>query len=212
MMKKINFIALLIVATTAVSLKGQTASDLFVSAPESMLLTLNTTDRLDLIDFYKAGQEAKVENQLGDTSAIFRLTDDYLELKTGNETLELIILHLVNDSKIVCLIQTVCAPVCDSYLAFYTTSWKKIDSDIFIAPADKLWFIKEGFDPEGQKVKNTLIPLDITLMHFHYDTEKQVLYQYYTTPEYVSLDDKTKAEVYLKNEPRIFRWSRGRFE
>lgn len=211
-MRKVNFIVLLVVATTAVSLKGQTASDLFVSAPESMLLTLDKTDRLDLIDFYKAGQEASVENQLGDTSAILRLTDDFVELKTGNETFELILLHMVNDSKIVCLIQTVCAPVCDSYLAFYTTNWKKIDPTVFIAPANKSWFVKEGFDPEDQQVKNTLIPLDISLMRFHYDTEKQVLCQYYTTPEYVSLDDKTKAEVFLKNEPRIFSWNGVRFE
>jgi hypothetical protein len=37
----------------------------------------------------------------------------------------------INDSKIVGLIQTVCAPVCDSYLEFYTTAGKKLHTTAF---------------------------------------------------------------------------------
>jgi hypothetical protein len=209
-MKKI-FIFIYI-CLTAVSMKGQTADELFISMPESMLLTLSETNRLDLIDLYKAGQKAEVINLLEDSCVILNLSDNYLEIKAGNYKMELLVLTLVNDSKIVCLIQTVCAPVCDSSLAFYTTNWKKLNADLFFAPAGISGFLKENIQPDEQKVKNALTPLDISLMQFHFDREKQELLQYYNTPEYVSQDDRKKAEVFLKDSPLIFKWNQTRFE
>jgi hypothetical protein len=126
--------------------------------------------------------------------------------------MELVILPLVNDSKIVCLIQTACAPVCDSSLEFYTISWKKLNPDLFISPAEKQGFLKEGLNPAEQKIRNVLIPFDISLMQFHFDPETQELFQYYRTPEYVSPDDKQKAEIFLRDTPCIFKWNQIRFE
>jgi hypothetical protein len=194
------------------SIKGQTASELFLSMPAEKFLALSETNRLDMVDLYSAGQKAETLNQLEDSCEILSLSDIYLEIKTGNHKMELFLLPLVNDSKIVCLIQTVCAPVCDSYVEFYTTTWKRLNEDLFISPAGLSWFLKEGLDPEDQKVKNALIPLDISLMQFHFDPEKQELLQYYTTPEYVDRYDREKAEVYLKGIPRIFKWNQTRFE
>jgi hypothetical protein len=209
-MKK--FFLVLWVCLAGIQANGQTAGELFMSLPESELPTLNETNRLDLIDLYKAGQEAAVVNQLGDSSVIRQLTDDYLEVKTGNYTLELLILRMVNDSKIVSLIKTVCAPVCDSYMEFYTTSWRKLDTNLFISPADKSWFVKAGVDVSEQKVRNALVSLDISLMQFRYNPERQELQQYYNTPEYLGVDERAAVAPYLKETPRIFKWNQIYFE
>lgn len=196
----------------AVSLKGQMAGDLFISSQEPVLLSLTESDRLDLIDLYKAGQKSLVINQLEDSCFILQLTDNYLEFKSGTLRMELFVLPLINDSKIIGLIQTACAPVCDSSLEFYTTTWKKLDTGLFISPEEKSWFVKEGLNPAEQKIRNALIPFDISLMQFRFDTKKQELSQYYKTPEYVSQDDRKKAEAFLKETPRIFKWNQIRFE
>jgi hypothetical protein len=209
-MKK--YIVVIWICLTATSLKGQTASELFLSLPESALLTLSETSRLDLIDLHKAGHKAEVVNQFGDSSVILHLTNDYLEIKFGNYNLQLLLLQMVNDSKIVLLIQTVCAPVCDSYLEFYTTSWRKLNGELFISPAEKSEFIKEGINPDEQKVKNALVSLDISLMQFKYDPEKKELLQYYNTPEYLNPDDRGAVALYLKGTPRVFKWNQTRFE
>jgi hypothetical protein len=209
-MKK--FFLVLWVCLAGIQAKGQTAGELFLSLPEPMLLTLNETNRLDLIDLYKAGQRAVVVNQLGDSSVILQLTDDYMEVKTGNYTLELLRLQMVNDSKIVCLIQTVCAPVCDSYMEFYTTSWRKLNADLFISPAEKSWFVKADIDVTEQKAQNALASLDISLMQFKYNPEQQELSQYFNTPAYLSTDEKAVVALYLKGTPRIFKWNQIRFE
>jgi hypothetical protein len=207
-----KYVVCVFACLATLSLKGQTADELFIAMPKSMSLTLSEDNRLDLIDLYKAGKKAEVLNRMEDTCSILELTNDFLKFRSGNYTMELIVLQMINDSKIICLIQTVCAPVCDSRLTFHTVSWRQVNSGAFISPAAKSWFVKDGMDPEDQKVRNTLIPLDISLMQFKYDPEKQELLQYYKTPEYASPDDREKAKDFLKDTPRIFKWNQVRFE
>jgi hypothetical protein len=192
--------------------QGQTAGELFVRLPESALLPLTVSDRLDLIDLYKAGGKSTVKNSFGDSCSILRMTDEYLQIQTGKNTMELFILPMINDSKIVGLIQTVCAPVCDSYLEFYTTSWKKLATSVFITFAGKYDFLKDGIRPEDEKVRNALIPLDISLMQLHYEPENRELQQRYSTPDYLSKIDRDRVIPYIKDTPKLFKWNLTRFE
>ena len=192
--------------------QAQTASELFVKMPESAFLTLTASDCLDLIGLFKEKGKATIKNLLGDSCSILRLTDDYLQIRTGRNTMELFILPMINDSKTVGLIQTVCAPVCDSRLEFYTTTWKKLATYVFITYAGKYDFLREGINPEDENVKNALIPLDISFMKLNYEPDKQELQQYYTTPEYLSETDRAKVMLYLKEGPKLFKWNLTRFE
>ena len=210
---KLKIIFILFLLSLAVHrIQGQTASALFSKLPESEFLPLTVSDRLDLIDLYKAGQKATVKNRFDDSCSIVRMTDDYLQIQTAKNTTELFLLTMINDTKIVGLIQTVCAPVCDSRLEFYTISWKKLSTSVFITFANKNDFLKEGMNPEDEKVKNALIPLDIFFMQLHYDPDKQELLQYYTTPDYLSADDKENVMPYLTDAPKQFKWNQMRFE
>ena len=211
MKSKIIFTVFLMSAAVRL-VQAQTASELFVTLPDPALLSLTVSDRLDLMDMYKAGEKATVKNQFNDSCSIVRMTDDYLQIQTGKNTMELFLLPLINDSKIAGLIQTVCTPVCDSKLEFFTTSWKKLTASVFITFAGKNDFLKDGINTEDENVKNALIPLDISFMKLHYDPEKQELQQYYTTPDYLSETDRNKAMPYLKETPKRFKWNLTRFE
>jgi len=192
--------------------QAQTISELFIKFPEPALLTLTVSDRMDLVDMYKAGKEMTVRNLIGDSCSILQMTNDYIQIRAGKNTMELFLLPMINDSKIVGFIQTVCAPVCDSQLEFFTTSWKKLTASVFITFADKYGFLKEGINLDEEKIKNALIPLDISLMRLHYEPEKKELQQYYTTPEYLSETEREKVMQYLIDAPKIFRWNQTRFE
>jgi len=192
--------------------QAQTVSELFVKLPEPALITLPASDRMDLIDLYKAGKESTVRNFLGDSCSILNMTDSYLQFRIGKNTMELFLLPMINDSKVVGLIQTVCAPVCDSRIEFYTTAWKELATSVFITLADKNDFLKEGIHPEDEDVKNALIPLDISLMQLHYKSETKELQQVYTTPDYLSKIDRDKVMQYLSETPKLFKWNLTRFE
>jgi len=208
--KFVFFLFLLSLASHRI--QGQTVSELFAKLPQSELLPLTLSDRLDLIDLYKAGQNAVVNNRLDDSCSIIDMTNDYLQIQIGKNSAELFLLPMINDSKIIGLIQTVCAPVCDSRLEFYTTSWKKLATQVFITFANKYDFLKEEVNPADERVKNALIPLDIFFMKLHYDPDKQVLLQYYTTPDYLNKEDKAKVIPYLTQTPKQFKWNQMRFE
>ena len=210
---KLKIIFTVFLLSVAIHLiQGQTASELFVKLPESAFLSLTASDRLDLIDLYKAGGEATVKNRFADSCSMLRLTDDYLQIQTGKNTMELFLLPMINDSKIAGLIQTVCAPVCDSYIEFYTVTWKKLNASVFITLAGTNDFLQDGINPEDEKAKNALIPLDISLMQLHYDPEKRELLQYYTTPDYLCEEDRIKVTPYLKDTPKRFKWNMTSFE
>ena len=194
-------------------LQGQTARDLFLKLPEAVFLPLSTSDRMDLIGLYnKVGEKATVKNRFEDSCSIIRLTDNYIKIQTGKNTMELFLLPMINDSKIIGLLQTVCAPVCDSYLEFYTTAWKKLATPLFISLAGKNDFLKDGIHPEEERIKNALIPLDISLMQLHYDPENMELRQYYRTPDYLSETDRSTVMPYLEVTPKRFKWNLTRFE
>ena len=211
MKQRIIFTALLLSITVHL-INAQTISELFVKSSEQEFLTLTANNRLDLIDMYKAGRKAVVKNLLDDTCSLVRLTDNYLQIKVGENTTEIFLLPMINDSKVVGLIQTVCAPVCDSRLEFFTTTWKKMDNSTFITLAEKNDFIKKGINPEDENIKNALVPLDISLMKLRYEPDKQELHQFYTTPEYLSETDMEKATPYLTGTPKLFKWNQIRFE
>jgi hypothetical protein len=193
-------------------LSAQTAGKVFISMPESMLLTLTETNRMELVELYKGGLTAAVENQMGDSCFLIRMTDDYLQMHEWTSSLEIIVLPMVNDSKIVAVIRTACAPLCDSHLSFYTVNWKPLNTELFITPAGKDRFIKSGVNPDEQKVRNALIPLDISLMQFRYNPDTRELLQYYNTLQYLSAEDRKKAAPYLRNTPIVFKWNQTRFE
>jgi len=205
MKSKLIFIILL--SITIRSVQCQTASEMFVKISDPAFLPLTVSDRMDLIDLYKSGEKATVKNSFEDSCSITRMTDDYLQIQTGGNTTELFLLPMINDSKIAGLIQTVCAPVCDSRIEFYTTSWKKLAASAFITLAGKNDFLKDNVNINNEEVKNALIPLDISLMQLHYDPDKKELQQYFTTPEYLSKPDRIKVMPYLKETPKRFKWN-----
>ncbi|MDR1611116.1 MAG: DUF3256 family protein, partial [Candidatus Symbiothrix sp.] len=63
-MKKIISILFLFVCLSSV-LPAQPAEKLFVSMPEFLSLTLTETNRLELVELYKGGLPAAVENLMG---------------------------------------------------------------------------------------------------------------------------------------------------
>ena len=202
-MNKLKNLLPFIACWFACSLQAQTAKEAFISLPENRLVDLNAYARMDLVDLYEAGLPAVVKNSFDDTLILEKLTPDYLRLNTGQGSLQLIVLRMINDSQLYCLIHTVCASVCDSRLEFYSLSWNRLPSDTFITPASSSFFIEENPDFPS---------LDIALMQWVYEPETVVLQQMYTAPDYLSLDDRRTIQAFVKTRTKDYRWTGVRFE
>ena len=158
---------------------------------------------MDLVDLYEAGLQAKVTNNFGDTLTLEKLTPDYLRLNTGRGSLQIVILKMINDSQLYCLIHTVCAPVCDSRIEFYSPAWNRLHSETFVTPAPSSFFMEEN--PYSSA-------LDIPLIQWDYKPETSVLQQIYNTPDYLGLDERQAIRAFIKTRVKDYRWTGMRFE
>ena len=187
----------------AIAVHAQTAKDAFISMPERETLDLGSYSRMDLADLYNAGQPAVIINQFNDSIQLEMLTPDYLRLNTGKGSLQIMVLQMINESKLYGLIRTVCGPVCDSRIEFYSVSWKLLKPETFITPAGFPEFFTSG---PGQPF------LDLSLMQWNYDPQTSVLQQICRTPESLSLEDRKRIEPFMKDRVKDYRWNGVRFE
>ena len=191
---------------------AQDVSSVFRNMPEDLILLVDSTLRQDLIDLYKNELSDNIKDKLGEKITLSSFKEDFMEMRSGNFSMQIALLKLVNDSKIICLIQTVCAPVCDSQLSFYTVDWKPLNASDFILPVDISWFIKDDTDKTGEDFINASKSLDMDLMQYHFNPEKLELTQTYTTPQYLSKEDKKAIEPFLKQESKVFIWKKMGFK
>ena len=115
-------ISMLLAACTIVGVGAQDMAELFVKMPDEYTIGLEDAWRKDLVNLYRAGKEAKLQNMMQGASQLMKLTPDYLKIQTsGRSTVELRRLPLVNHTWIICMVTTVSAPVSDSRIHFFTT-------------------------------------------------------------------------------------------
>ena len=197
-------------ACIMVAAGAQKMENYFAQMPDDLISQLEEAWRKDLVDLYKSGKPAQLENTMLGKSTLLMLTDHYLLLQsTERSTVELKLLPLINNTSILCMVETIYAPVADSRVSFYTTEWQQLPADDIFTPVDKDWFRNEDADPA--QWKDLLLP-EICLMKYHLSDKESTLTAEYMTP--FNLDDESQQLVkpLLKDEPKIYQWKNGRFE
>jgi len=203
---------LLLACLLSLSCTAQNMTTVFGNMPKNLILLVDSTQRQDLMDLVKEGVSNSTKDKLNGKVTLARFGENFMELKSGNSSLQIALLSLVNDSKIVCMIQTVCAPVCDSRLSFYTSDWKVLDTSSFIQLAETSWFIKDDVDKNNEDFINAAKSLDMDLMQYNFNPENLTLTQTYTTPLYLSKEAKEEIEPFLKKESKVFEWKKLGFK
>ena len=124
-MKRIIIKYILLLLIICPLAKAQDMATVFTNMPDEYVPHLESAWRKDLIDLYNTGKSASLKNTMNGTSALLKLTENYLLLQsTERSTIEIKLLPLINNTSIVCMITTVNAPIADSRVAFFTTEWK----------------------------------------------------------------------------------------
>lgn len=209
-MKKTLFIIGMLMC--AVSLHAQDMKTLFVAMPDSVVPLLTKVNREDFIDFLASNMKAEVKNRFGKPSELKKLNDDYLLLQTTERSAMEMKLLPVNDSvKVICVVNTVCAPVCDSEIRFYNTQWQELaqrdfiqlpSADAFYLPVDTL--ADKAFPAMREKA-------DMELVKAALAEDKPVITFVYFTPDYLAKGEREKLAPYIKKEPVVYEWKEGKF-
>ena len=123
----------------AIGLQAQTMDSLLRAMPDSILPLLTRNDRLDMLDYAAAKQDAELTNRLGGKSQMVTLTDTYALIRL-TETSDVQLKLLLRDGiPTICLVRTRRSQsLADSNVTFYTTDWQPL------APPEG-WHVPEGY-------------------------------------------------------------------
>ncbi|MDR2520922.1 MAG: DUF3256 family protein [Bacteroidales bacterium OttesenSCG-928-I14] len=201
--KYIIRIILEIISLPAVLLYPKSAKDVFLSMPESTFLYLNSFSRTNLMNLYDAyHSQSIVTNVFGDTVTLKTLTMNYLLLKIKNASFQLIILPILNKTRIYCTIYTICESACDSYIEFYSTSWKRIKKYTTNISVKKECCTNENLD---------FITFITLFTQLEYNPNFFLLQQFYNTPD-LTVKNQKKIQLFIKKQVKIYKWNGFQFE
>lgn len=194
-------------------MKAQDMDAVFVAMPDQYVPQLENAWRKDLIDLFKTGKEARLKNTMNGFSTLKNLTSDYLLLQvTERSTVEMKLLPLVNNTNVICMVKTVNGPVADSQVEFFTTEWKPLAASDLFTPVSPDWFIKEDADKNSTAFLDATSRLDMDLIQYSLSPDSLTLTATYTTPLYLSQEDRKNVTPFIKESPKVYTWEKFHFK
>jgi hypothetical protein len=186
---------------------GQRVADVFKTMPGDILPGFTEADKtLILVD---TGLKI-IPYPLGNIEKI-KYSDSYLQLKTSDiGTFQLKLLPLVNNTKIICVIKTVCGKACDSDIRFYSTQWEKINENTLLPPVSAESF----FDRQKQgsnEYEYVLSLLDIEPLSAVFSDESNDLILSLNYEAYLSEENIAKIKPFIKQDFITLHWTKTSF-
>lgn len=208
-MKKIVLLCFLIAC--AISLNAQDAKSVFINIPDSLSPLLTKVNREDFADFLESNMKAQVKNKMDKMSEMKVLTKNYLFLQTTSQSsFQMKLLQLNDTTKIICVIYTVCGPVGDSRILFYTSDWKELSlKDYIDMPRMESFFLTPN-PAKIEEYNNARIPLDFYLLKADLSKDNNDIAFTFTSPEYLDESSAKVLEPFLK-KGLTYVWKEGRF-
>lgn len=116
---------LLALSLLSMSVAAQPVAHYFTQMPAELIPGISIDTRKDLIDFFKNGKLAVMPAAFGGKVQLMTLENDFLMLQTSESADLQIKMLRPNDSlRVLAVVHTAAAPLKDSRVRFYDTSWK----------------------------------------------------------------------------------------
>jgi hypothetical protein len=200
------FVILFFLFLTSIA-QAQQVGDLFKTMPTTLLPGLSDGNKTMLL--VDTGRTT-IPYAFGEITKEAYSTD-YLKLKTSNSgTLQLKLLPISEDSQVICLIQTVCAGICDSRISFYTIGWEKLDRDAFLPPfSEKIFLNSSENDSKNDKYAVSLP--DINPISASFDKTGTDLTLTYHYKQRLTGEQIEYLKTILKGDSVVLTWNKGTF-
>ncbi|HBG40602.1 MAG TPA: hypothetical protein DDW85_04215 [Porphyromonadaceae bacterium] len=204
-MRKIFILILLALSSIGYA---QTIKDVFSTVPASILPGLaESTKTMLLVDTGKT----TVPYALGEIEKIYA-SDDYLLLRTSKAgSTQIKLLDYDNDSTVVCVIKTVCAKMCDSYISFYDINWQELPSERFLPTLSGNFFF-DSSKKTAENYKYAVSLPDISPIKAEFVNGADDLILVFDYKSYLSDSMAAEVEPFLKSDSIILKWDKSTFK
>lgn len=210
-MKKI-ILAFSLFTLIVFSSSAQEIGKVFLPMPEDIIFGLEASHKEMLLTNPNDTTEIVVDRGTFGELKRLAMSDDFISIKTSEAgTTQIKLLPLINNSKIICVVKTVCGKACDSQIQFYTTKWLPIEQSLF-PDIDKDIFLKSDIDRNSQEFINAYKALDITPVKMILSPTDNSIKLEYQIKDYLSEEDYKKIQPFLKEEPIMLQWDKTSFK
>lgn len=191
---------------------AQTIKDVILTMPDDVIFGLSI-DQKKALCAGSAKDSVKVESALNGEITRFDMSDNYVNLQTSDVgTTQIKILPLINDTKILCVVKTICATACDSHIQFYTMDWKLLPEQNLLPKRTFDWFIKEDADHQSDDFKEAMKAVDMNPMIFDLSPNDYSLSVETDIANYISSEDYDNLNPFLKKDATVFVWDKISFK
>ena len=188
-------------------LSAQTVDKYYVNMPDELNPTLSKQNRLELIEYHKAGRGDSIANRFG--NEVFLLSLDTMNncmavKNTVSSTFEMKVMKLNETTQSIGIIRTVCGSICQSSVEFYDTAWHQIPLQ-FIMPKSVNWLNEASLSTatvDQQWVRNVLRTSFISLS---FDTNKQQITAKNNSLEFLSESDRKIISPFVIDKLLIYK-------
>ena len=192
---------------------AQRVASFFIIMPDELLPQIETNRRKDMIDLFQHSQKGGVTNSLGGKSDVTALSDDYIAIGLSSaSTMQIKLLPLKeSDETIIAVVNTVCAPACDSRIDFYDTNWKLLNKEELIHIPTDADFLSEEKKSDNEAL-DAIKRVDISLMRYDFCEGNTDLQITYTIDEYLPEEMYKQIKPFLRDSSLVYLWDGSRFE
>ena len=194
----------------ALPLFAQDITSVFLSVPEDVLFGTDAEGKNKLVSNPKDSVVVEVATALNGKVKRLEMSDDFIVLETSSAgTLQVKLLPLINNSHIVCVINTVCGKACSSHIQFYTTNWIPLNNTESLFPElNSDLFIKSDIDRSCDEFLNAFAALDMLPMKTKLNPDDTSLKIYFDIENYLTKSDFEKIQPFLIDSPKVFNWDK----
>lgn len=204
-----RYILLIFIACFSFLSYGQTMDEVFKTMPDEYLPAFSEADKTMLLVDVDSSMSV-IPYALGEIEKL-DYSDTFLSLKTSKVgTMQIKILSLVNRTKIIALIKTVCETVCDSDIRFFTSEWEEIDKNSLLPTISPHIFF-DASKMDTPEFKWAVSHIDIYPLQFQFKEGGNNLQVKFDIADHLSTQDSMKIAPYLMKEIIDLSWNKSTF-
>lgn len=172
-----------LLAGVCFGLHAQTVEWAFVNLPEQYFPLLTQERKAELIFQHNMSDADSILNNFGGISRLHEMdiANEYLKIDlTEKSTFELKALPTNDSSPVFVFSHTVCAPVCDSHLAFFDSEFRRLDTDtnpIFPDITVSDFLNTDKIRAKGETVENIARKYDVLFATISLQKDNTILVQ-----------------------------------
>ena len=195
-MKRYVFTALMAALSLFSIVNARTIRDFFVNEPGEVFTLLSDNARMDMLDYYDAGQPGNAGNNMGGLSVLQKADSDYISVRMSESSLTEMFLIVNKKDTAIFVISTCLLPAADSQVRAFDTNWTALESEKFFKEPVMSDFIVIP-DGEKKKKKDVETMIEFPIISYSYNPLTKELVAKQNLKDYMTVEGYDEVSPYL---------------